>query len=171
MIRVGSNVSLLSDLWPEFDVTCQGQWVYAWPVKRQRQVPPLRLRLIKVGTVDKPVYLLTNVGNVRQLSVPMVCRAYRLRWGIELFCRSLKRTLCSAKIDCRTGQRATVQINWTLLSLCILPLLGIEHLQTRRIKPQRLSSAALLCAVREALLGGRFTQSLHQAYRTLDAQL
>jgi hypothetical protein len=68
LIPVGGNVHLLTDLWPQTQTQQKRGIVYAWPYAARRTSPPLRLRLIKVGSGRKAVYLLTNVLDPRQLS-------------------------------------------------------------------------------------------------------
>lgn len=171
LIRVGGNVRLLGDLWPTLTFTGEGQIVYAWPKDQQSKVPPLPLRLIKVGSASKPVYLLSNVLDDQQLSGSLASRAYRMRWGVELFYRSLKRTLGAAKVACRSAERARVQLHWTLVSQCVLTLLGLEHLPGKRLKSRRLSLTAVLGAVRQAMLGRPLPQTRKQVGQQLIAQL
>ena len=66
LLRVGSNVSLLTEL--GWTVEIQGQTVYLWPEKYQRQdQPPVVLRLIVLPSDRQPVYLITDLGE-EQLS-------------------------------------------------------------------------------------------------------
>ena len=65
---MGGNVHLIERLWPEAETPTEGDIVYVWPKNRQRKVPPLMLRLIKVGSGRKAVYLLANVLDRQRLS-------------------------------------------------------------------------------------------------------
>ena len=115
---------------------------------------PLRLRLIRVGSKKNPVYLLTNVLNPARLSVRAAGTIYRLRWGVELFYRTLKRTLGYAKLRSRSGRRGKLELEWGLITATILALIGTHALRRRRIHPGRQSPAALVRALRAALLRG-----------------
>lgn len=154
LIRVGGNVSLLRGLFPDAHVEQQGDIVYAWPKQQQHRAAPLRLRLIQVGSKKKPVYLLTNVLEPTRLSRKAAGEIYRRRWGVELFYRTLKRTLDYAKLRSRSGRRAEIELEWGLITATILALIGIRALRSRNIDPRRLSPAGLVRVLRSALLFG-----------------
>jgi hypothetical protein len=154
LIRVGGNVSLLTRLWPDAALQHDRNLVYAWPRKHQNQVAPLTLRLIKVGSGKKAVFLLTNVLDPCRLSKPMAGSIYRRRWGVELFYRTLKRTLGYAKLRSRAGRRARIELEWGLITLTLIAMMGIDALHRRGCDPRRLSAAPLIRALRAALLRG-----------------
>ncbi len=158
LIRVGGNASLIRDLFPDARVERQGDVVYAWPVNHQSTLAPLRLRLIRVGSKKNQVYLLTNVLDPVRLSVRAAGTIYRLRWGVELFYRTLKRTLGYAKLRSRSGRRGKLELEWGLITATILALIGTHALRRRRIHPGRQSPAALVRALRAALLRGGGTK-------------
>lgn len=156
LIRVGGNVRLLQELFPDARIERQGDIVYAWPVHEQSKVPPLRLRLIAVGSKKDRVYLLTNVLDHAKLSRRSAGAIYRLRWGIELFYRTLKRTLGYAKLRSRSGRRGKIELEWGLITATILALIGTNALHRRHRDPRRQSPAGMLRVMRAALLrGGR----------------
>lgn len=154
LIRVGGNVHLIQGLFPDARIERQGDIVYAWPVQQQTKQPPLRLRLIRVGSKRTPVYLLTNVLDHARLSGRAAGSIYRLRWGVELFYRTLKRTLGYAKLRSRSARRGRLELEWGLVTATILGLIGTSALRRRRIDPRRQSPAALLRVLRAALLRG-----------------
>ncbi len=154
LIRVGGNVSLLTRLWPQAAVRHDRELVYAWPQHQQKRVPPLELRLIRVGKGKQTVYLLTNVLHPARLSPRTAGRIYRLRWGVESFYRTFKRTLGYAKLRSRSGRRAHLELEWALITMTIIALLGIDVLRRHRRDPRRFSPAPLLRALRAALLRG-----------------
>jgi hypothetical protein len=151
LIRVGGNVGLLTGLWPQTRTTRQRDLVYVWPKKARESSAPLRLRLIRVGSGTKTVYLLTNVLDSKRLSRSAAGTIYRKRWGVELFYRTLKRTLGCAKLRSKAARRARLELEWTLVALTLATLLGIDATLKRRRDPRRLSPAQLIRTLRAAL--------------------
>lgn len=151
LIRVGGNVRLLTGLWPQARITRERDRVYVWPKKVRKTSAPLKLRLIKVGSGDKAVYLLTNVLDSKRLSKKAAGTIYRLRWGVELFYRTLKRTLGCAKLRSKAARRARIELEWTLVAMTIVMLLGLDATVKRRRDPRKLSPAQLIRTLRVAL--------------------
>ena len=154
LIRVGGNVHLITRLWPDAETRCEGDIVYAWPKNRQRKSPPLMLRLVKVGRGSKAVYLLTNVLDAEQLAQREAGEIYRQRWGVELFFRTLKRTLGYAKLQSRAGRRARIELEWALITMTIITMTRFGSAARRRIAPKRLSPARVIRTLRTFLLRG-----------------
>lgn len=169
LIRVGGNVRLLTGLWPDAQITRERDMVYVWPKKLRKSSAPLKLRLIKVGTGDKAVYLLTNVWDSKRLSKKAAGTIYRLRWGVELFYRTLKRTLGCAKLRSKAARRARIELEWTLVALTIVMLLGIDATVKRRRDPRKLSPAQLIRTLRATLRSE--TASGSRAHAVLDRAL
>jgi hypothetical protein len=175
LLRVGGNVYLLEGLFPAAIIERRGDIVYAWPKDKQHRVPPLRLRLIRLGAPGPSIWLLTNVLDPRRLSRRMAGQIYRLRWGVELFYRTFKRTLNLAKLKSRSGLRGRVELEWALIACWVLTLMGVTTLRRAREDPRRLSPAGLAHAVHGVLgpvpEGGvrpwrqRFFQALRNARR------
>jgi hypothetical protein len=151
LIRVGGNVHLLTDLWPEARTHRRKDIVYVWPKKSRKTKAPIRLRLIKVGSASKTVHLLTNVLDTKRLSRKMAGTIYRRRWGVEIFYRTLKRTWGCAKLRSKAARRAWIELEWTLVALTIATLLGVDATVKRRRDPRRLSPAQLIRTLRESL--------------------
>jgi hypothetical protein len=168
LIRVGGNVQLLRKLWPEAAIEKKGDIVYAWPKALQGKVPPLRLRLIRLGKKAQRVYLLTNVLEKRRLSERSACRIYRLRWGSEIFYRGFKRTLGFAKLKSKSGRRGRVELEWALVTCWIMTLMGIAATSRRKLDPRRISPAGLLEVLRRSL---RQTPARGRSHRSLQAAL
>jgi len=173
LIRVGGNVRLLTRLWPDAVVRQRGHdLVYAWPQKHQEYVAPLGLRLIKVGCGVKAVFLLTNVLDPQRLSKQTAGAIYRLRWGVELFYRTFKRTLGYAKLRSKTGRRAQLELEWGFITLMIMTMIGIDALRHAQRDPRRLSPAKLIYGLRASLLRGEHPPTKrcrHTLTRTLAA--
>lgn len=65
LLRVGSNVHLLTDL--EYEYEQRDDIVYLWP-RKQRRLPPLKLRLIRLpDEKGQTVYLLTDILDTQRL--------------------------------------------------------------------------------------------------------
>jgi hypothetical protein len=58
---------------------------------------------VKVGKTK--MWMLTNVLNVRKLSVKQIIKFYEMRWGIEVEFRGLKQTLDKHDLRCRKSNR------------------------------------------------------------------
>jgi hypothetical protein len=151
LIRVGGNVHLITKLWPELRLRIEDRTVWAWPKTRHQTEAPLRLRLIRVGRGPKAVYLLTNILDSARLPKKAAGEIYRLRWGVELFYRTLKRTFGFVKLRSKVARRARIEIEWGLIAMTIAALIGIDALTRRRISAPRLSPAQLLAVLRSSL--------------------
>lgn len=153
LIRVGGNVSLIRDLWPSVAWRRERGLVHVWPQGRQGSAAPLTLRLIRVGSGRRAVHLLSNVLDPGRLSAEAAGAIYRLRWGVELFYRTLKRTLGMAKLRSRCARRARLELEWGLIAMTVMTLLGIGALAAHGREVRRLSPALLVRGMRRALPG------------------
>lgn len=151
IIRAGGNVRLLKKL--GFAVREHDGIVYLWPLAHRRQ-EPLVLRLVVVHDGRKPVYLLTSVLEESALSDRQVATMYRRRWGLEVFYRSLKRTMEKHKMHSTSPDKAGVELDWALAGLWMLGLLTVRRMIGRRVSPTRWSVAESLRVVRR-VMGGR----------------
>jgi hypothetical protein len=151
IVRVGRNVSLLRGLGWEYER--KGSTVYLWP-KKHRKRQPLILRLVVVHTQGKPVYLLTSVLGEAALKDAEIAFLYRLRWGVEVMYRTLKRTLDHHKLRSDTPSRAMVELDWYMVGLWMLGLMALESMGTRRLEDPWSAAKALSC-VREAMRNAR----------------
>ncbi len=147
IVRVGSNVRLLRRL--GYDVMEGGSTVYLWP-KNQRDCPPLVLRLVVVKKAKHCMHLLTSVRDTGRLSDAAVAGLYRKRWGVELLYRTFKRTLEHHKLRSDTPERAMVELDWSMVGLCMLGLMTLRAMGSRWHR-QRWSAAGSLDAVRGAM--------------------
>ena len=166
LVRVGRGVRLLSELgYARREGTST---VYLWPHDARDQ-PPLVLRLIRVGEV----YLVTDVTDPRRLSRAMASELYRRRWGLEVAFRTLKQTLEHRKVRSQTAPHALAELDWAIVGLWTLGVLGAGVLRGAGVPPRRLSFAAALHAVRHAaranpharVLRGRLRRAVVDAYR------
>lgn len=154
LFRVGRNVSLLRELgYAEVE---DGDTVYLWPQKQQREAfPPLVLRLIVLGEGRHKMYLVTDVREEETLSVSQAAVLYRLRWGVEVFYRSLKQTLAHRKMCAHAPAQVQCEAAWALLGLRLLSLLSVSQIVARGRDPLGLSVALAVRQVRLALRQNR----------------
>jgi len=149
VIRVGGHVHLLHEYW---DVTRQDDRVYLWPKHaREDDQPPLELRLLQVETDDEPMYLVTSMLSSRKLSYKKATEIYRRRWGIEIFFREHKQTFERERLRSHAARNVGVELDWSLLALWIVKLLGIVGLQVHDHGPDELSVKGALRAIREEM--------------------
>lgn len=143
VIRVGANVRLLRQLgW----VREHAQVVYLWPdsAARTHQLP-LALRLVVVQDGKQPVYLVTDLPKTR-LSDRQVALIYGARWGVEVFFRTFKQTFGCRKLRSRAAANAQLELEWALVGVWSVCLLGARELYACGHDPTRLSPAAALHA-------------------------
>jgi DDE family transposase len=148
VIRVGANVRLVRQLgWTRE----HAQVVYVWPdhAAQQRQ-PPLVLRLVVIHDGKQPVYLVTNLSKTG-LSDRQVATIYGARWGVEVFFRTFKQTFGCRKLRSRSAPNAQVELEWALVGLWCVCLLGSRELHASGPKAARLSPAAAIHAFQRTL--------------------
>lgn len=153
LIRVGSNVTLLREL--GFAVVEADNTVYLWPDKhRKKDLLPLVLRLVELHDGRKPVFLLTSVLDDTALSDPQAGVLYRMRWGVEVFYRSLKQTLARRKMHSEAPRQAQCELSWAVMGLWGLSLMSVHPMLARGGDPLALSVATALRQVRMAIRHG-----------------
>ena len=97
------------------------------------------------------MYLVTSVLSDRQLSTSALKRLYPLRWGIELHFRAVKQTYGRGKLRSRNADHALVELEWSLIALTMIQLLGIREQQKIDIPPEQSSVAQAIAAIRHAI--------------------
>jgi hypothetical protein len=153
LIRVGNNVALLRKL--GFAQVEANNTVYLWPDKhRKKDLLPLVLRLVELHDGRKPVFLLTSVLDEAALSDPQASVLYRMRWGIEVFYRSLKQTLARRKMHSAAPQQAKCELSWAVMGLWGLALMSVRQIVAAGGDPLALSVATALRQVRLAIRCG-----------------
>ena len=148
VIRVGANVRLLRQLgWARE----HAQGVSVWPDEvARKQQPPLVLRLVVVHDGKQPVYLVTDLPQSR-LSNRQVAALYSARWGVEVFFRTFKQTFGCRKLRSRAARNAQLELEWSLVGVWGVCLLGQRELCRSGQEPTRLSPAAALHAFQGTL--------------------
>lgn len=166
VIRVGANVRLVRQLgWTRE----HAQVVYLWPdYAARKHQPPLVLRLVVVQDGKQPVYLVTDLAKPR-LSDRHVATIYGARWGVEVFFRTFKQTFGCRKLRSRSAPNAQLEIEWSLIGLWGVCLLGTRELSASGHDPTRLSPAAAIHAFQRTLREYRVRPELPT--ETLWAQL
>jgi hypothetical protein len=148
LLRVGSNVHLLKEL--GYYEREGSDTVYLWPEK-QWDEPPVVLRLLERRDGKKKMYLVTNVLDPQALSAQSAGVLYEMRWGVEVFFRSLKQTLEKRRLLSRTPTAAKCELTWALLGLWLLGLLTVTSILARGGDPLRWSAAKARQRVRRSL--------------------
>jgi hypothetical protein len=125
LVRLSSRAYLYTDSQTPLARFREGI-VYYWPEKiRQRGLPPIKARLVRVrGKKHCDVWLLTNVLDRQQLSRKSVARIYRWRWRNEGLFRDYKRLLKKTKLYSRTVKLVHREAEGALLALQLLLLLA-----------------------------------------------
>jgi hypothetical protein len=172
LVRVGSAVRLLRKL--GYAETEDGRTVYLWPAKNRRGRPPLVLRLIRVAAARsgggrrktdgrkrrkrtikaakaRAVWLLTNLTDPADFSDADAAALYRMRWGVEVFYRSLKQTLARRTMRSASPERAKGELAWAVVGLWLLGLMAAARVASAGRDPLSWSAAAALRAVRRAM--------------------
>jgi hypothetical protein len=150
LLRVGGNVHLLSRLGYQYEVA--GETVYLWPGEQQdRGEPPLKLRLLMLQDEgQQPIYLVTSVLNVEQLTPGEGRQIYRGRWGVEVCYRTIKQTLGHDCAQSRTPENCYLEMTWALLGAWMLELMTIRQVLAAGGSPHKASPALARNAVRRA---------------------
>lgn len=151
LFRVGSNVRLLQKL--GFARIENDSTVYLWPQEVQhKNGPPLVLRLVVLHEGHHRVYLVTDVPE-EGLSLEQASVLYRLRWGVEVFYRSLKQTLEHRKMRSRAAAEARRELQWAMAALWVLSVRGAQEIVARGKTPHALSIALARKLFRQAMAG------------------
>ena len=171
LMRAGGNLRLIQGLIPgRSRVDERAGIVYVWRNGHAADEPPMRLRLITVGSRGQRLYLLTTVLESTRLSRRLAGSLYRMRWGVELFYRSIKQTLDRAKLSSRAPLRVEVELNWTMVAAALLALLATAALRSRGLDLSRWSFAGAWRVVRHAMRSGPRTGGARHRH-SLDAHL
>jgi hypothetical protein len=148
LIRVGSNVHLLRKL-GYFEREGR-DLVYLWP-ERNWQEPPVALRLIVRREGKRTMHLVTNVLDRKSLPDRSVGVLYEMRWGVEVFYRSLKQTLAKKKMLSQSPEAAKCELTWALFGHWLLQCLSVGNILSRKGDPLRWSAARARDRVRKSM--------------------
>lgn len=172
LIRVGANVTLLTELGVETEQ--DGDTVWLWPTGKRGQ-SPLKLRLIRlsksVAGSSTEMCLLTNVFDRQRLSEQIAATFYRMRWGVEVFYRAYKQTLEQRKLRSDSPQQAQWEMQIGMLAMLLLGLMSVEGIIAGGKDPLSWSTAGALRIVRNAMYTSRRWRRRGDLRRLLSAAL
>lgn len=97
------------------------------------------------------MYLVTSILNSLELSRAQAAEIYRQRWGIELFFRGHKQIFERERLRSHSPQNVPVELDWSILALWVVKLLGVRELQQHNRRPDELSVKGVLQAIREEM--------------------
>lgn len=169
LLRVGANVHLLRKLGY---IKREGRdIVYLWP-ERNWQEPPVVLRLIERCDGKKKMFLVTNVLDQQSLSEQSAAVFYEMRWGVEVFYRSLKQTLNKRKMLSHSPAAAQCELTWAMFGMWLLGWISVAGMLARGVDPLSWSAALarnrVRRSMRSALTGRRQDRGLaHDLARTM----
>lgn len=158
VIRVGANVSLIKHLG---FARQHAHTVYLWPdAASKKKQPPLVLRLIVINNGRHPVYLVTDLPK-SELNDNQAAQIFGARWGIELFFRTFKQTFGCRKLLSRASQNANLELDWSMLGLWCICLIGQRELVENDEDPTRQSPAATIKAFQKMIAEYRLRPESH----------
>jgi hypothetical protein len=152
LLRVGGNITLLKQRF-KVPVTCEGDQVWLWP-PRFRSDPPCVLRLLRIPDGQREMFLVTNILQPEDLSLPQASGIYRRRWGIEVTYRSVKQTFNRARWLSRSPSSVLAEHQSTILGYWILQVLSLRELSQRRQDLCRWSPAQARNTMRRVIRSG-----------------
>lgn len=146
LIRLSSRAYLYSQRQVALERFRQGV-VYYWPRwAQQKQLPPIRARLLRVRGKKVDVWLLTNVLESRRLGRQQASQFYRWRWGSEGLFRTYKQTLQKVKLHSRTVRLVHREAEVSLLAVQLLLA------QAAAVRGEGKEAVVVLGSPREVLL-------------------
>ena len=127
-------------------------WVHYWPERAQEKgQPPLRLRLLRVGSGKVDVWLLTNLDK-KALPRRRAAQIYRWRWRNEGLFRTYKRTLQKMKLSHRTAALVFREAEGSLIALQVLLAMAVQSMQQEN--KTRSSPRQAVLRIRGAVIRG-----------------
>jgi hypothetical protein len=73
------------------------------------------------------MWMLTSVLDEKKLSIQMIIKYYKLRWGIEVEYRGLKQTIDKRNLRCRNCDRVYVELNWSIRAMAFAELIALRE--------------------------------------------
>jgi hypothetical protein len=155
LIRVGANVTLLTELGMEVESRRAGSdTVWLWPTGKREECP-LKLRCLRltktVAGSSSAMCLLANVFDGERLSDETAAILYRMRWGVELFYRGFKQTLEQRKLRSDSPDQARWELQMAMVATLLLGLMSVGGIIADEKDPLSWSVAGALRIVRDAM--------------------
>lgn len=139
--------------------------VYWWPQQAEKEgLPPLKMRLLRVGGRKHDVWLLTTVLDGKRLPYASAARFYKMRWENEGFFRTYKRTLGKVKLQSRTVALVHREVEGSLLAVQMLLAQGVYAVSA-------LNKVRAMCSARQALREIRAEIAAHLGPRQKESYL
>lgn len=147
IIRAGANVRLITQLGCYMER--HGDMVWLWPDREQKKnvLPIVLRRVLVIDGRGRQMCLLTDVTDERRLSDERIIQIYKMRWGVEIAFRWLKGLLQGRKMLSNSPIHASVELDWTVLSLWVTTTIALVH----GVSGEELSVAGTLRIVRDAM--------------------
>jgi len=99
----------------------------------------------------KKMFLVTNVLDQKALTEKSAGVLYEMRWGVEVFYRSLKQTLEKRRMLSRTPEAAKCELTWAVFGLWLLGLMTASEILARGGDPLAWSAAKARQRVRRSM--------------------
>jgi len=160
VVRVGANVKLLRKL--GFCRENKSTVYYLPNEKRQKGLPPIVFRILRIDGGKHPVYLLTNLKHA-DLTDSQLADLYRRRWGIEVHYRTLKCVYGRSKLRSGNAENARIELQWSLVGLWAA---GVMALCQTGITPPKLSMAGVIRAIQITIIHYRVRPLEHEELKT-----
>jgi hypothetical protein len=93
----------------------------------------------------------TNVLDKQALSEQSVAVLYEMRWGIEVFYRSLKQTLQRRRMLSHTPEAARCELTWAMFGMWLLGWMSVAKILARGGDPLSWSAALARKRVRQSM--------------------
>ena len=97
------------------------------------------------------MYLISNVLDESKPSDQLAATLYGLRWGVEVYYRSIKRTSARPKMRSDAPVQAALELRWSIIGFLLLGLMAVKGLIDKGAAPQTLSFAEAPRCVRTAI--------------------
>ncbi len=151
LIRLTSSAPLYVPNRSGLKKYCEGL-VYYWPQKVQRQkLPPIPVRLLRLGGKKATVWLITDVLDEQRLAKKTASKFYRWRWRNECLFRTYKRTLGKVKLLSRTVALVHREMEGSLIAVQLLLAQGAMALQQAGEMKRLPSARKILLEIRREI--------------------
>jgi len=111
------------------------------------------LRLIRLKNKSgTDVFLVTNILDEEEFPNEIAGKFYQMRWGVEVFFRSFKRTFDKNKLRSQAPVQAEDEFFWAMISMLLLGLMTVSAIIENGKDPLSLSVATALRTIRQSMI-------------------